>query len=263
MTIQNGIEIVKLEVSNRVATLTLNRPEVLNAMDVPMLKELVRTLKEVAENDDVSILVISGSGRGFSAGGDIKSMLSSEDESAFGPIMDTIAEMMVTLYTMPKLVISAIHGPAAGLGLSFALAADYIMAEKQSVVAMNFIGIGLIPDGGGHFFLERRLGESKAKQVIWEGKSLRVDEATQLGLIDQVVEGDLREAVKNKVSEWLNKPVKAMIQSKQILSNLHTPTLLKTLELEKEGQQAMRQTADHQEGIQAFLEKRRPTFLGK
>lgn len=254
---------VLLKVDGRVATLTLNRPVVLNAMDQQMLGEISDKLKQVAANESVDVLVLMGSGRGFSAGGDIKSMLSNTQEAGFLPIMETIGEMMVTLYTLPKLVISAVHGPAAGLGLSFALAADYIIAEKQSKIAMNFIGIGLIPDGGGHFFLERRLGELKTKQVIWEGKPMTADEALSLGLVDTVVEDDLQGAVEKKVGEWLNKPVKAMVKTKGILAELSRPNLLKVLELEKYGQSEMRNTADHKEGIQAFLEKRRPKFEGK
>ncbi|MBE4906763.1 enoyl-CoA hydratase [Bacillus luteolus] len=261
MTTQNAP--VLLNVDGRVATLTLNRPEVLNAMDVPMLREIVERLKEVESNDAVDVLVLTGSGRGFSAGGDIKSMLSSTDESAFLPVMETISEMMITLYSLPKLVISAIHGPAAGLGLSFALAADYIFAEKQSKLAMNFIGIGLIPDGGGHFFLERRLGETKTKQVIWEGKTMGADEAFSLGLVDQLVEVELQNAVSEKINEWLHKPVKAMVKTKAILADANKQKLLNVLELEKYGQQEMRSTKDHREGVQAFLEKRRPNFTGK
>ncbi|MFS0862505.1 enoyl-CoA hydratase [Fredinandcohnia sp. 179-A 10B2 NHS] len=256
-------ETVFLHIDNRVAHVTLNRPQAINAMDVTMLNELVQTLKEVASNDEVSIVILSGSGRGFSAGGDIKTMLSSTDESAFGPVMDTISELMTTLYTMPKLVISAIHGPAAGLGLSFALAADYIIADRHSILAMNFIGIALIPDGGGHFFLQRRLGEAKAKQVIWEGKQMSPEEALSIGLIDEVADDDLQGAVLQKVGKWLKKPVKAMVQTKTIFNQVHLPELKTILELEKQGQQEMRNTEDHQEGVRAFLEKRKPTFVGK
>lgn len=138
----------------------------------------------------------------FSAGGDIKSMLSSNDESKFDGIMNTISEVVVTLYTMPKLVISAIHGPTAGLGLSIALTADYVMADISSIIAMNFIGIALIPDGGGHFFLQKRVGENMTKQIIWEGKKLSASEALDIGLIDEVIGEDFQTAVKQKISEW-------------------------------------------------------------
>lgn len=257
------VEKVFLHIDERVAYLTLNRPEALNSMDIEMLNQILHSLKEVAANDGVDILVLAGSGRGFSAGGDIKTMLSSTDESAFAPVMDLISEIMKTLYLLPKLVISAIHGPAAGLGLSFALGADYIIADRQSRLAMNFIGIGLIPDGGAHFFLEKRLGEARAKHLIWEGKQLSPGEALHLGLIDEVAEEELQTAVIHKVKKWKKKPVLAMIQTKSIYNQMHLPELEKILELEKHGQYAMRSTKDHREGIQAFLEKRKPVFKGE
>ena len=143
-----------------------------------------------------------------------------------------------------------------------ALATDYIIANASSKLAMNFIGIGLIPDGGGHFFMKLRVGETKAKQLIWEGKPLRAAEALELGLIDEVTE-DLTEAVNRKVSEWQKKPLQAMIKTKKIYAEENRVSLIKFLELEKVAQSRMRETADHKEGIQAFLEKRPAQFTGK
>ncbi len=259
MEITSKTESVVVKYEGHVATVMVNRPEVLNALDEPTLKELLQKLKEVAESS-AHIVVLCGNGRGFSAGGDIKSMLSSNDESKFDGIMNTISEVVVTLYTMPKLVISAIHGPTAGLGLSIALTADYVMADISSVIAMNFIGIALIPDGGGHFFLQKRVGENMTKQIIWEGKKLSATEALDIGLIDEVIGEDFQTAVKQKINEWSQKPIKAMIQTKQILCEVNRSNLEQTLQLEKRGQYAMRQTADHKEGIAAFLEKRLPSI---
>ncbi len=254
---------VNVVVTGRVATIQLNRPESLNALDAEMIKGLICTLKTICESDEIDIVVLTGNGRAFSAGGDIKWMAEQSNESDFLGLMECINEMVVTLYSMPKLTISGISGAAAGLGLSIALATDYIIADTSSILAMNFIGIGLIPDGGGHFFLEKRLGETKAKQLIWEGKKYRADEAREIGLIQEVAVGELQDALEARIADWLSRPVQAMIKTKKILAEKNRPQLLKILELEKYGQLKMRETADHREGIQAFIEKRPAQFIGK
>ncbi|MEH7112547.1 enoyl-CoA hydratase [Neobacillus niacini] len=263
MTINFVTDKVKVRVTGRVATVEMNRPEALNALDVDMIRGLVWNLKEIAESDDIDVVVLTGSGRAFSAGGDIKTMLSDLNESEFFPVMDYISELMITLYSIPKLTISAVTGAAAGLGFSLALATDHIIADNTSKLAMNFIGIGLIPDGGSHFFLEKRLGEIKAKQLIWEGKMMNAQEALEMGLIQEIANGNLQDAVEARVANWLSRPVQAMIKTKKILADMNRPQLLKLLELEKHGQLNMRRTFDHQEGISAFIEKRPPRFIGK
>jgi 2-(1,2-epoxy-1,2-dihydrophenyl)acetyl-CoA isomerase len=254
---------VNVIVNGRVATVEMNRPEALNALDTELIRGLVSRLKEIGDSDEIDIVVLTGKGRAFSAGGDIKTMLSNMNEQDFFPVMDCISELVVTLYSMPKLTISAVTGAAAGLGFSIALASDYIIADKTSKLAMNFIGIGLIPDGGAHFFLEKKLGETKAKQVIWDGKIMSAEEAYQLGLVQEVANASLQECLDARISDWLNRPVQAMIKTKKILAEKNRPQLLKILELEKHGQQKMRETVDHHEGIKAFLEKRPPKFTGK
>lgn len=262
MTVSSQNESVVIKYEGRIATIMLNRPQVLNAFDEDTLRELLVKCKQVSESK-AEVVILCGNGRGFSAGGDIKSLLSDSDESKFLPIMDLISELVITLYTMPKLVISAIHGPTAGLGLSLALAGDYIMADASSIIAMNFIGIALIPDGGGHFFLQNRVGESLAKQIIWEGQRMNAHEALGLGMIDEAVEHDFPQAVKQRAEEWLQKPVRAMIETKHILCERNKPALLRILQMEKEGQSKMRATKDHQEGIAAFLQKRSPIYRGE
>ena len=128
---------------------------------------------------------------------------------------------------------------------------------------MNFINIGLIPDGGGHFFLKQRLGDHKAMRVIWEGKVYDPNKALEIGLIDEVCETLVMDAAYRKANEWLQKPIEAMIKSKKIISDSSRHYLLEILRMEKIGQIRMRETVDHQEGISAFLEKRTPVFTGR
>lgn len=254
---------VLITYSDRTATVALNRPESMNAINQEMLSDFIYALKEVSENEDIDVVILKGNGKAFSSGGDIKMMLGTDGAMGFDSLMDGISELVTTLYFMPKLTISEIHGAAAGLGLSIALATDYLVADSQSKIAMNFIGIGLIPDGGGHFFLERRLGEVEAKELIWEGKVLTALEAKEKGLIHEVADGSLEQAVEKKVQTWLKSPVQAMIKTKKILSEKNRPLLIKMLEIEKAAQLKMRETEDHKEGIRAFVEKRRPVFIGK
>ncbi|MGM7719315.1 enoyl-CoA hydratase [Metabacillus sp. Hm71] len=256
-----GNQTVEFVKDGKAAALYFNRVDSLNAMDIQMIKELSEMLEEIAASD-IKLLFITGRGRAFSAGGDLKTMLSSTSDEGYQPVMDNIKKMVLALYTMPAVTVSLLNGAAAGLGLSFALACDYVMAEKQAKTAMNFINIGLIPDGGGHFFLKNRLGEHAAKQMIWEGKAMTADEALQAGLIDAVYEGDTEEQLELLKRKMEARPLKAMIATKAIFRKQGLPLLIDTLNQEAEKQLEMRGTDDHREGVQAFLEKRLPQFSG-
>lgn len=257
-------ETIKVEMADRRATLTFNRPNVANAMDFQMMKELADCLEFLKDNPEVQILVIKGEGNIFSAGGDIKMMVTSGDPKDFGNIMEYISRMVLALYQLPMITIAQIHGAAAGLGFSLALGCDIIVAEEKSKLAMNFIGIGLIPDGGGHFFMKERVGTSKAKQLIWAGNIMSPEEALDLGLIDyKVEEGESESFVDQLVGKILSSPILAMLETKSILHKQKLSELTSILELEAEGQVRMRKTEDHLEGIKAFIEKRTQQFKGK
>ena len=258
---RNKYELIELKIIDQEAYIRLNRPQSLNALNSTMIQEFVDCLKALSHNEQVKVVIIQGNESAFSSGGDIKEMLTIRGEEPFAAVMGNINDMMTILYEMPKLTIAAVEGAAAGLGLSIALAADHVICHDKSKLAMNFIGIGLIPDGGGHFFLQRRIGEEKAKKLIWEGKMLTAAEAKQIGLIDETTD-DLQAAVKSQLAKWKSKPLLAMIETKNVYTQLHREQLKQTLALETKGQWKMRQTADHQEGIKAFVEKREPQFIG-
>ncbi|TYR79012.1 enoyl-CoA hydratase [Priestia megaterium] len=257
MTVE--VKVVELIIKDRIAILSLNRPDSLNALNIELLQQLVQCLKEVKESE-VDFLVLKGNGRVFSAGGDIKMMMEPNHAATFEQIMDLINEAVLTLYSLPQMTICALHGAAAGLGLSLALAADYIIAEQRTKIAMNFIGIALIPDGGGHFFLEKRIGEHRAKQLIWKGETLSAAEAYKIGIIDEIKEGDLTSAVEEYLSYWLKKPALALKETKNIYVETSIEQLKQVLRLEKQAQASMSKSKDHQEGIEAFLAKRVPVF---
>lgn len=255
---------IQLEITGRKATLMLNRPEAMNAMDFTMMKELADCFESLHHQKDVHVLTIKGAGKVFSAGGDIKMMVASEDVQDFGDIMGDISRLVRAYYTLPMITIAEVHGAAAGLGFSLALGSDIVVAEQTSKLAMNFIGIGLIPDGGGHFFLKERIGTMRAKQLLWEGRVMDGQEAAELGLIDYHASvHSASTTVEKLVNKILASPTIAMIESKQILHASKLPELEQVLAGEAQGQIKMRATKDHREGIQAFIEKRKPNFKGE
>lgn len=253
--------LVELAYIDRSAVLTFNRPQSFNALNKEMLEQILEALDEVKKSP-ADFLVLKGKGKVFSAGGDIKTMTVPETGELFSNIMETIGNVILALYTMPQLTIAAIHGSAAGLGLSMALACDHVIAEEKAKIAMNFIGIGLIPDGGAHYFLKERLGVQQAKHIIWNGDVLSGAETKRIGMIDEAI-ADVEQAVQQKLEEWRRKPVLAMKETKQLYIQQTVSELQHILKVETKGQAKMRDTKDHHEGIQAFLEKRIPTFAGR
>lgn len=255
---------ILLERNDRLATLTLNRPEAMNSMNEVMMRELAECLESMKSDTTIHVLLIKGEGRAFSAGGDIKAMLDTKNLFNIEEVMVYLTRIAKTLYTLPQITIASVHGAAAGLGFSMVLGCDIIIAEENCKLAMNFIGVGLVPDGGGHYFLKERVGIPKAKQLIWSGQLLNGKEAQSIGLVDEVVsEGKGHEEAKSYAKKILQSPIAAMIASKKVLHAGQIKELELILDKEAKMQTAMRKTEDHIEGIQAFVEKRKPAFKGK
>lgn len=245
-----------------VSTISLNRPEKYNALDGQTLKELLEVIKEVKENDD-KIVILTGEGPAFCAGGDINSMNDFAEGDNFGELMDLISELTTELYLLPKLLITAVNGSIAGLGLSIALNSDYIIAEEEAEFSMLFAGIGLVPDGGGHFHLEERLGAHEAKQFIWGMEKIKGEKVLEMKLADISTKKRAVMEANKLAKELQHAPLLAMIESKLLIHNNKKAKLETYLKAEKDSQAKMFQTDDHKEGVRAFLNKERPIFKSK
>lgn len=256
-------KVVHVQYEGNIATVTMNRPEAMNAVNIQMMEELEEVFRDLKERTDIQIVLLKGEGRAFSAGGDIKQMLSNELTDRMDEVMDIVGNMATHMYQLPQIMVSYIQGAAAGIGLSMALASDYIVAERAGKIAMNFIGIGLVPDGGGHFFLKERLGTERAKQLIWRGKVMGVEEAYRLGLVDEIIENGDTASFETFIKKLQQAPLKSMQETKYILRSANYEQLEQMLQKEKVGQLKMKDTADYREGIEAFVEKRAPKFQGK
>ena len=250
---------VLLEREDGLSIVTLNRPQSYNAMNEVMLSQLLETVKQLEGNDD-RIVIICGAGDAFSAGGDVQMMADERTNEEMAETMDLINELVLRLYKLNKIVISAIHGSAAGLGLSLALNSDITLAHKDAKIGMLFAGVGFVPDGGGHFFLEKRIGAHRAKQFIWSIQQIDGKHGQAFGLIDEITEADVVETAKQYGKKLLQLPFEASIATKHIYNEQDEQKLRAILAAEKVAQIELSQTADHKEGVQAFLEKRIPRF---
>ena len=243
-------------------TITLNRPEVLNAFNAAMHRELAAALRQAREHE-VRAVVITGAGRGFCVGQDLAEFRDGPGEIG-ERLRRTYHPNVLAIRALEKPVIAAVNGPAAGAGLSFACACDVRIAAESATFVPAFINIGLIPDSGGSFFVERLLGYARAFEWLTSGRRLGAAEARDWGLVSDVVESAALVDRAREVAERLAAmPTRGIGMTKRLLDGAATRTLEEQLELEAQLQTAATRSADFREGVAAFLEKREPRFVGR
>jgi 2-(1,2-epoxy-1,2-dihydrophenyl)acetyl-CoA isomerase len=260
-------EAVRSRTEDRIAWLELNRPDALNAIDRDMRRSLAAALDEVARDDNVGALVITGVGKSFCAGADLKSATANPDKSLrrtartllhdFQPILETIARL-------DKPVIAAVNGAAVGVGMSLVLACDLVVMAKAAFLSAPFINVGLIPDGGAAWYLTRRIGYARAFQALVEAERLGADRCLELGLANRVVDPA---ALATETRAWAASLVAraplALALTKRVARLASSVGLSELLTVEAELQTFLAGTDDAREAIAAFGEKRPPIFRGR
>ena len=265
MSKETSFEIILFDVVDGVARITLNRPDRLNALTTGMTKELLAALKTCARDDAIRCVVVTGAGRGFCAG---------QDLAEFGQVTGNFSvadhlrrgynRLILALRELEKPVIAGVNGVAAGAGLGLALAADMRIASDKASFVTAFIGIALAPDSGVSWHLQRLIGPARAFELLTTNRKVRADEALQMGLVNQVVPTDeLDAAVTALAGQFAQAPTRSIGLTKRVLNKVASMTLAQALEYEAQIQDIAVQTEDHRQGVQAFIEKRPPHFLGR
>jgi 2-(1,2-epoxy-1,2-dihydrophenyl)acetyl-CoA isomerase len=240
----------------------------MNTYTVPMLNELFSVVEDVALDGSIRAVVLTGEGRAFSAGADVKGVdeligLKDEHEES-NDILKLLTRVVLALRQAPKPVIAAVNGVAAGGGANLVLACDIVIASEKAKFAENFINIGLVPDGGGTYFLSKQIGYHRSAEIFFTGRILTAEEALNLGLYNKTVppEDVMKEAL-SLAQNLASMPTCAIAAGKAILNREEIPKLRACLEDEAKTQRCMVTTADAKEGITSFAEKRKPKFIGK
>jgi 2-(1,2-epoxy-1,2-dihydrophenyl)acetyl-CoA isomerase len=244
-----------------VQTITLNRPDVLNAFNRALHKALREALKE-ARDPEVRAVVLTGAGRGFSAGQDLKEF--GETADVRDALRESYHPNVLAIRALEKPVIAAVNGVCAGAGLSLACVCDFRIAADDASFVPGFIGIGLVPDAGGTYFLHRLLGASRAFEWMSSNRRLTAAEAHAWGVVSEVVRADALQArAAELAATYAALPTRGIGMTKRLFDHADAATLEEQLEMEAQLQAAATQTEDFREGVAAFLEKRAPRFTGR
>jgi 2-(1,2-epoxy-1,2-dihydrophenyl)acetyl-CoA isomerase len=254
-------------ISDGVATLTLNRPDRLNALSTPILEGLLEALPRLASDAAVGAIVLTGSGRAFCAGGDVKRMAEESIERSMEEAVTHLRDRMEVsrlLHEIPKPTISMVNGPAAGAGMSLALACDLRIAGQSARFVTAFANIGFSGDFGGSYFLSKLVGTGRARELYYTAEPIDATQALALGLVNRVVpDANLAEVTMEFARKLARGPRIALGLMKQNFNAAESGTLAELLDLEARRQIETGRTNDHKEAARAFVEKRAPVFTGR
>lgn len=259
-------EKIDLAMADGLATLTLNAPDKLNAVSRKMIAELKECWEGLAGDSAVRAVLLTGAGRGFCAGADLADP--DRDSSATadsGAALDKFFNPVIRIMrAMPKPIISAVNGVAAGVGMSFVMASDIAIAAKSASFLQAFARIGLLPDGGSTWFLPRLVGDARARALAMLAPQISAEQAKQWGLVWDVVEdADLMKAATEVARRLADGPTLSLARIKEAMNRASTSTLAAQLDVERDFQRELGKSADFKEGVAAFLAKRKPVFKGK
>ena len=268
--IDTGTDHLLAHRDGRVVVLTLNRPEARNAQSGPMMDAFAALLPQLADDDDVGCLVLTGAGRAFCAGGDVKGFAEGA-KSAGAPLEERVRGLRRrqrattgALYEFPKPTIAAIPGPAAGAGLSLALACDLRTMADDAFLTTAFRNIGFSGDHGGSWLLTNIVGTARARELYYTADRVRAERALELGLVNHVFPADALQAETMRLAQHIaaGPPIALGYMKENLNRALHTDVWT-ALDMEADRMWRTGMTADHKEAVQAFVEKRPPTFHGR
>lgn len=255
------------EVQDGVGTLTLNRPQSLNSFNTEMHEEIRNVLKQLREDAAIRCVLLTGSGRGFCAGQDLgdRSVSAQDGPIDLGDSVEKYYNPLIrAIMTLPKPVVCAVNGVAAGAGASLALACDIVLAARSASFVQVFCKIGLVPDSGGSWNLPRAVGLPRAKGLAMLGDKLSAEQAESWGMIWRCVDDEELPSEAARLARHLaTQPTRGLGMIKKLLTESAGNSLHQQLELEKEAMRTLGQSHDYQEGVAAFLEKRAPHFEGE
>jgi enoyl-CoA hydratase/carnithine racemase len=249
-----------------IVTITLNRPDKLNALVGHMRRDLAEALEQAGSERTVRVVVITGAGRAYCAGGDLEraaELMDQDDSEEFARLLGAARRVVTAIRTMTKPVVASINGPAAGAGCNLALACDLRIAGASATFTQSFVKIGFHPDWGGTYFLPRLVSPNKACELFFLGDSIDAQEALRLGLVNWVVPNEELEAATRKLAERLrDAPPISVAAAKQAIYASSHQDLETMLRYEVEAQMRCFESRDGKEGVRAFLESRDPRFTG-